>query len=105
MGREDPGGMAAPSQLRHVEGYLDSRSLSGTLHSPHVSERVWDINDQESVLELCVRRGLGTLLRRNDARRRIRKRAVTIDSAEGGAAERLPVHRLLLDAHAGTWRE
>ncbi len=105
MGREDPGGVVASSELCDFERYLDPRSLSRTLYAQGLSARVWEFYDSEGVLELRVRGGLGTLLRRNDARRGIRERAVTIDPVEGGVVEGLPVYRLLLDAHAGTWRE
>src|SRR5207253_9874875 len=100
MGREENRGMAPPSEPCDIEGDCDSRSLAGTLHPPRLPERVWNFDDAEGLLELCVRRGLGALLRGDDAGRRVRGRAVTVYSVEGGFVEGLQVHCLLQDAHS-----
>src|SRR5438094_7752880 len=97
---EEKRGMAASPELCDVEGDCDSRSLAGTLHPPRLPERVWNLDDAEGLLELCVRRGLGALLRRNDAGRRVRGRAAAVYSVQGGVVEGLPFHRLLQDAHS-----
>src|SRR2546426_9548374 len=67
LGCEGTGGMVATPEPSDVERDCDTRSLAGTLHSPRLSERIWKINDEEGLLELRVRRGLGALLRRDDA--------------------------------------
>src|SRR5713101_8280952 len=100
LGCEGAGGMVAPLEPCDSEGDCDPRSLPRSLHSPHVPEIVWEVDDAEGLLELRIRRGLGALLRRDDARRRIRSGTITIHPVEGGFVEGLPVHRLLQDAHA-----
>src|SRR6266705_6923588 len=100
MGREENRGMAAASEPCDVEGNCDSRGLARTLHTPRLPEGVRNFDDAEGLLELRVRRGLGTLLRRDDARRRIRSRTTPVYPVEGGIVEGLSFHRLLQDAHA-----
>src|SRR2546427_8937057 len=72
MGREENRGMATPPEPCYLEGDCDSRGLAGTLHPPRLPERVRNFDDAEGLLELRVRRRLGPLLRRDDARRRVR---------------------------------
>src|SRR5437879_9840036 len=103
MGREENRGVAPPSEPCDVEGDCDSRGLAGTLHPPCLPERVWNFDDAEGLLELCVRRGLGTLLRRDDAGRRVRGSAVTVYSVEGGLVEGLSYRSLIQDIQS--WQE
>src|SRR5260370_11512313 len=51
LGCEGAGGMVTPLEPCDFEGDCDPRGLPRSLHSPCVSERVWEVDDEEGLLE------------------------------------------------------
>src|SRR5260370_27294348 len=51
LGCEGAGGMVAPPEQSDAERDRDPRSLPRSLHSSHVPERIWKIDDEEGLLE------------------------------------------------------
>src|SRR5437879_6789967 len=100
MAGGETGGVAAPPELHDAPEHLRPRMLSRTLRALAPPEPRPRYGPQELLL-VRVHGGLGTLLRGDDGRPRIRRPSAEARPAAGCPSAQLPVCLVNHDAHGG----